>query len=224
MYESLFHSRTRTGNVADQTDSGQYLPAGQSFLGGCGEKRVSQPVGLSLAGSPNSCRHVARFIGAQADRKKRSEGVLLCQSRPSHFFRHTTKKRFIFKKCLTTYYFSCTKSLVLNYETKFCRKSARTSSARLASQRHPAVTGAGKERLAMKADTIQAGTLERQSRSLKVEATGDFWRGKIKPRIRIAGKWLEKAGFKPGHRVQILVEQPGSLTLRFLDQSKEVAR
>jgi hypothetical protein len=31
---------------------------------------------------------------------------------------------------------------------------------------------------------------------------------------------LEQAGFKPGHRVQVLIEQPGSLTLRFVEQGK----
>jgi len=62
-----------------------------------------------------------------------------------------------------------------------------------------------------------------QVRSLKVEAIGDFARHKVIPRIRIAGQWLEQAGFKPGHRVFLRVEQPGSLTLRFAEQPQEVA-
>jgi hypothetical protein len=103
------------------------------------------------------------------------------------------------------------KSLVSNFETAFCQNNARTSLARLADQRHPAVTGAGNERLAMKA------------RSLKIEKTGDFFKGKIIPRIRIAGHWLEQAGFKPGHRVEIHFDQPGNLTLRFQEQPMEVA-
>ena len=61
------------------------------------------------------------------------------------------------------------------------------------------------------------------TRSLAVEAIGDPWRGQIKPRIRIAGRWLEKDGFLPGHRVEVRLDQPGSLTLRFLDQSKALA-
>jgi len=61
-----------------------------------------------------------------------------------------------------------------------------------------------------------------KARSLKVESTGDFCRGKIIPRIRIAGQWLEQAGFKPGHRVQIHVEQPGKLTVHFVEQQQEV--
>jgi len=72
----------------------------------------------------------------------------------------------------------------------------------------------------MNAVTFQVGTSDRRSRSLKVEAIGDFSRGKIIPRIRVAGQWLEQAGFKPGHRVQVLIEQPGSLTLRFVEQGK----
>jgi hypothetical protein len=37
----------------------------------------------------------------------------------------------------------------------------------------------------------------------------------------LAGQWLEQAGFKPGHRVEVRVEQPGNLSLRFLEQPKE---
>lgn len=62
-----------------------------------------------------------------------------------------------------------------------------------------------------------------KARSLKIEKTGDFFKGKIIPRIRIAGQWLEQAGFKPGERVEIRFEQPGILTLRSLEQAKEVA-
>lgn len=57
------------------------------------------------------------------------------------------------------------------------------------------------------------------TRSLQIERTGDFWRRDIKPKIRLAGKWLERAGFKPGHRVEVQISQPGTLTLRFLEQS-----
>jgi len=66
----------------------------------------------------------------------------------------------------------------------------------------------------MKAATIQV-------RSLAIEATGDFYRRKITPKIRLTGQWLERAGFKPGHRVEVRFDQPGNLTLRFLEQVKE---
>ena len=62
-----------------------------------------------------------------------------------------------------------------------------------------------------------------KARSLKIEKTGDFFSGKIIPRIRIAGQWLEQVGFKPGHRVEVRLDQPGSLTLRFLEQTQEAA-
>lgn len=75
----------------------------------------------------------------------------------------------------------------------------------------------------MNAETFQAGSPDRRFRSLKVEAIGDVARRKVIPRIRIAGQWLEQAGFKPCHRVQILIEQSGSLTLRFSEQGQEVA-
>jgi hypothetical protein len=56
-------------------------------------------------------------------------------------------------------------------------------------------------------------------RTLKIEAVGDFAAGKIKPNIRLKGNWLEKAGFKPGHRVEVQSPSKGELTIRFADQS-----
>ena len=52
-------------------------------------------------------------------------------------------------------------------------------------------------------------------RTLKIEAVGDFAAQNIKPRIRLGGGWLDRAGFKPGHRVVIHHARPGQLTLRF---------
>ena len=57
-----------------------------------------------------------------------------------------------------------------------------------------------------------------KTRTLAIERTGDFFRGKVTPKIRVAGQWLERAGFKPGYRVEVTLEQPGTLTLRFLTQ------
>jgi len=54
-----------------------------------------------------------------------------------------------------------------------------------------------------------------KTRSLKIEAIGDFAYRKIKPRIRLSGHWLAEAGFKPGHRVVIVSTQPGELSLQF---------
>jgi hypothetical protein len=57
------------------------------------------------------------------------------------------------------------------------------------------------------------------TRNLKIETAGDYWRDTVSPKIRLTGRWLERAGFKPGHRVTVEISQPGTLTLRFVDQS-----
>ena len=54
-------------------------------------------------------------------------------------------------------------------------------------------------------------------RTLKIEAEGDSWKARIKPKIRLCGRWLERAGFNPGRRVQIVCVAPGVLELRSLD-------
>jgi hypothetical protein len=55
------------------------------------------------------------------------------------------------------------------------------------------------------------------ARNLKIETTGDFWRRKVAPKIRLTGRWLERAGFKPGHRVQVELLETGCLRLRFVE-------
>ena len=54
----------------------------------------------------------------------------------------------------------------------------------------------------------------RTVRDLKIEADGDSWKGLIKPKIRLMGCWLERAGFKPGNRVQVICVAPGVIELR----------
>lgn len=54
----------------------------------------------------------------------------------------------------------------------------------------------------------------RRVRTLKIEAAGDAWRNSIKPQIRLMGRWLEMAGFKPGERVQVVCTTPGVIELR----------
>jgi hypothetical protein len=61
------------------------------------------------------------------------------------------------------------------------------------------------------------------TRTLKIETTGDFCLGKVIPKIRLAGQWLERAGFKPGCRVEVHFDQPGTLTLRFLPDDSQAA-
>ena len=50
-------------------------------------------------------------------------------------------------------------------------------------------------------------------RTLKIEADGDRWTG-IKPKIRLKGNWLERAGFKPGNHVSVTSIAVGVLELR----------
>lgn len=50
-------------------------------------------------------------------------------------------------------------------------------------------------------------------RTLKIEEDGDPWKG-IKPKIRLMGRWLEQAGFKPGERVTVTCLAPGHIELR----------
>src|SRR5215203_709584 len=51
-------------------------------------------------------------------------------------------------------------------------------------------------------------------RRLKIEADGDTWKNLIKPKIRLTGRWLERAGFKPGNHVQVTCVSPGVIELR----------
>jgi len=189
------------------------------FLGNSCQKGSPQPVRLRLARSANSRRNTLRFIGTQTNRKDFAKGVFFQQSRASHFLCHN-KSLSVYKKYLTRLLFSYTKSQASNFGAVPFQQSARTSLEGLAHQRHPVTAGAGSERLAIMAQAKQAADGGRHCRSLKIEATGDYFKRKIIPKIRLTGHWLEHAGFKPGHRVEVVIEQAGTLSLRFLEQGK----
>lgn len=55
------------------------------------------------------------------------------------------------------------------------------------------------------------------SRTLKIEAVGDFAYRRVKPRIRLSGHWLERAGFRPGDRVSVKCVAEGVIELRSED-------
>lgn len=59
----------------------------------------------------------------------------------------------------------------------------------------------------------------RSSRTLKIEADGDRWKGLLKPKIRLTGRWLEQAGFSPGRHVEVTCLSPGVIQLRAADKS-----
>lgn len=63
-------------------------------------------------------------------------------------------------------------------------------------------------------NSITSQTKTASVRTLKIETVGDFWRGLIKPKIRLTGRWLEQAGFKPGSHVQVTCVAPGVIELR----------
>lgn len=63
--------------------------------------------------------------------------------------------------------------------------------------------------------------IEPSVRQLKIEADGDAWKGLLKPKIRLIGRWLERAGFKPGNQVQVTCVSPGVIELRSADTSSE---
>ena len=192
----------------------------QSLFASRGEKRAPQPFGLGLARSGHSRGHFFRFLRAQADGKNHPESIFFVQPGAAHFLSHI-KIVLVYKNLLTRSYFPFTTSPVSNSETESFQQSARTSLERLVTKDTRREPGRANKRLAMNAHAHQEATSGRPSRSLKIEATGDFYRKKVIPRIRLNGKWLEQAGFKPGHRAEICVEQPGIMTLRFVKQSEE---
>lgn len=49
----------------------------------------------------------------------------------------------------------------------------------------------------------KSSRIERGVRTLKIEEDGDYFAGRIKPKLRLSGRWLERAGFKLGTRVLV---------------------
>lgn len=52
------------------------------------------------------------------------------------------------------------------------------------------------------------------TRILKIEEDGDSWLGKTKPKIRLKGNWLARAGFNHGQRVEVKFIAIGVIELR----------
>lgn len=187
------------------------LPAG--FF----EEGVSQPVGARSLGLGDRILDFREFVKAKPHPDKFTQCLTLGLLWSANFAGHRN-------------IIGVTRKLSLRQEI-FRATDIQVSTETLLSLERVAGTAAGESELtnslpvragaSRRESEMKTGTL--QARSLAIEATGDFFRNKITPKIRLSGQWLEKAGFRPGHRVQVLMEQPGSLTLRFLEQGKEVA-
>jgi hypothetical protein len=52
------------------------------------------------------------------------------------------------------------------------------------------------------------------SRTIKIEMAGDFFRRKTHPKIRLQGQWLAKLGFAPGSRVAVVPLAAGEISLK----------
>lgn len=63
-------------------------------------------------------------------------------------------------------------------------------------------------------DSLNASRSGKPVRTLKIEEHGDPFRGRIKPKIRLMGHWLERAGFKPGTRASVRCLGSGVIELR----------
>jgi len=60
---------------------------------------------------------------------------------------------------------------------------------------------------------------EHSTRYLQAYPTGDHWKGKTVPQIRLQGKWLEAAGIAPGDRVAVEIQEEGQLLIRRLEKT-----
>ena len=56
-------------------------------------------------------------------------------------------------------------------------------------------------------------------RTIKIEDIGDPRSGKLFAGIRLKGRWLAQAGFRPGFRAAVIVQASGVLQLRIVPQS-----
>ncbi len=58
-------------------------------------------------------------------------------------------------------------------------------------------------------------------RRLHAYPTGDHWKGKTVPQIRLQGKWLEKAGFPPGGPILVEIRGDGMLLVRRDEETEQ---
>jgi hypothetical protein len=73
----------------------------------------------------------------------------------------------------------------------------------------------------LESKSLQQTEHDARVRTLKIEADGDCWKGLVKPKIRLMGRWLEQAGFMPGSRVQVKCVAPGIIELHIREPVQE---
>jgi len=76
----------------------------------------------------------------------------------------------------------------------------------------------------LESESLQRPEPDPSVRKLKIEAEGDAWKGLVKPKIRLMGRWLERAGFRPGKHVHVTCVAPGMIELRSADVSMDESR
>lgn len=180
------------------------------------KERAAKPVSTRAMGLGNCVLNLLKFIHAKPHPDNFSQGFAFRLLWSANFASHIK-------------IFSVARQLFLS-QSSFCATNIKASHEVTLSLDRVAGTAAGESELtnslpvragaSLRESEMKTGTL--QARSLAIEATGDFFYNKIKPKIRLSGQWLAKAGFLPGHRVEVLVDQPGVMTLRFVQQAQEV--
>jgi hypothetical protein len=188
----------------------------------CVKECTPEPGRFGLAGSVNRARNFFSLLRRQAN-GKHNGGTFGRKPRPSHFSFHNISD-FCIRKVLTKAWGFVYKSKASSNEANPFQQSARTSLERLMTRDTRLSPGRAVKRLAMQTQSYQAGISAQKTRSLKIEVSGDFFKRSVTPKIRLAGKWLENAGFKPGHRVQVIIGAPGVLSIHVVQQGSEAGR
>lgn len=187
------------------------------FLAGSGEDRSSQPIGLGLARFTDCSINFGELIRAKSRGDEFPQGFAPRLLWSADFLSHAKKVSVTRKLFLQEDNLCVTNIQVSNEILLSSGKVAGTAAGESElTNSQPVLAGASQIESEMKLDSVQV-------RSLAIEATGDFFHKKLTPKIRLTGRWLERAGFLPGHRVEVSFEQPGTLTLRFVQQGREAA-
>jgi len=190
---------------------------GASLLARGRQKGVAEPVGLALPRLADCFFDFREFIRAQPRGDKLPQGFALGLLWSANFPSHA-KLFSVIRKFFLSYDSLCVTDIQVSIGTALSleRMAGTAAGESELTNSLPVCAGASRRESEMKTDMVQA-------RSLAIEAEGDSFANKLKPKIRLCGKWLEKAGFRPGHRVQIQIAEPGCLTLRFVEQRQEGA-